>query len=185
LNLITTPLGVIIIEPEIFRDARGYFMESYQKALFQRHGIAAEFVQDNISFSKKGTLRGLHFQRPPHNQGKLVRVTQGAAFDVAVDIRPDSPSFGLWFGLELSEANHKAMYIPPGFAHGFYVMSDSAQFTYKCTAYYAPQSESGIFWNDPAIGIRWPLTVPPTLSERDQRLPMLANADVHYDWNGS
>jgi len=184
LKFIATDLqGLTIIEPKPFHDSRGYFFESYHKKLFQENGIEAEFVQDNISFSKQGTLRGLHFQRPPHSQGKLVRVTQGLVFDVAVDIRASSPTFGRWFGLELSEENQKALYIPPGFAHGFYVLSAQAQFTYKCTAYYAPQSESGILWNDPAINILWPLTGVPILSAKDQQLPELSKAEVHFEWS--
>jgi dTDP-4-dehydrorhamnose 3,5-epimerase len=171
-----------VIEPRVFKDQRGYFMESFQKKLFEDNGIAAEFVQDNISFSVKGTLRGLHYQLPPDEQGKLVRVTQGSVFDVAVDIRRDSPSFGRWFGLELSEENKKAMYIPPGFAHGFYVLTDTAQFTYKCTAYYSPKSERGIIWNDMEIGVEWPLSIEPIISAKDLILPALAAADITFTY---
>lgn len=173
--------GLVIIEPAVFSDSRGYFMESYQKKIFLDNGIDAEFVQENISFSLKGTLRGLHFQRSPHSQGKLVRVTLGCVYDVAVDLRAQSSTFGRFFGLELSEENHRALSIPPGFAHGFYVLSDRAQFSYKCTAYYAPHSEGGVRWNDPAIGVPWPLDGPPLLSPKDERLPLLADAKVPLD----
>ncbi|NLP09741.1 dTDP-4-dehydrorhamnose 3,5-epimerase [bacterium] len=173
--------GVVIIEPAVFSDSRGYFMESYQKKIFLDNGIDADFVQENISFSRKGTLRGLHFQRSPHSQGKLVRVTLGCVYDVAVDLRARSSTFGRFFGLELSEENHRALYIPPGFAHGFYVLSDRAQFSYKCTAYYAPHSEGGVRWNDPVIGVPWPLDGPPLLSRKDEQLPLLADAEVPLD----
>ena len=173
--------GLVIIEPAVFSDSRGYFMESYQKRIFLDNGIDAEFVQENISFSLKGTLRGLHFQRSPHSQGKLVRVTLGGVYDVAVDLRARSSSFGQFFGLELSEENRRALYIPPGFAHGFYVLSDRAQFSYKCTSYYAPHSEGGVRWNDPAIGVPWPLDGPPLLSPKDERLPLLTEAKVPLD----
>ncbi len=173
--------GLVIIEPAVFSDSRGYFMESYQKRLFLDNGINADFVQENISFSLKGTLRGLHFQRSPHSQGKLVRVTLGCVYDVAVDLRAQSSTFGRFFGLELSEENHRALYIPPGFAHGFYALSDRAQFSYKCTAYYAPHSEGGVRWNDPTIGVPWPLDGPPLLSPKDERLPLLADAKVPLD----
>lgn len=183
MKFIATELpGLYVIEPQVFYDSRGYFLESYQKTLYQQNGIDADFVQDNTSFSVKGTLRGLHFQRPPFAQAKLVRVTQGAVWDVAVDIRRQSPTFGRWFGLELSEANHKAMFIPIGFAHGFCVLSDTAQFTYKCTQYYAPQSESGIIWNDLTLAIQWPLKEAAIISAKDLLLPELKNADVNFDW---
>ncbi len=183
MQFLTTALpDLYVIEPRVFNDQRGYFMESFQKKLFQDNGITADFVQDNISFSVKGTLRGLHYQLPPDEQGKLVRVTQGAVFDVAVDIRRGSPTFGRWFGRELSEENKTAMYIPPGFAHGFYVITDTAQFTYKCTAYYCPKTERGIFWNDPAIGIEWPLSTEPIISTKDRILPELAAADITFTY---
>jgi len=146
---------VLLIEPDVFGDNRGFFMESWHKQKFTEQGLAADFVQDNHSRSTKGVLRGLHYQlRQP--QGKLVRVVTGCVFDVAVDIRRGSPTFGQWVGAELSEDNHHQLYIPPGFAHGFCVMSETADFLYKCTAGYNPQDEHGIMWNDPAIGIRWP-----------------------------
>ena len=172
---------VIIIVPRVFQDDRGFFMESYNYKIFQENGINVSFVQDNISRSVKGTLRGLHYQLEPHAQGKLVRVTIGSVFDVAVDIRKNSPTFGKWAGAELSEENKKAMYIPPGFAHGFYVQSDIAEFTYKCTDLYAPQSEAGIIWNDPAIGIQWPvLEEQVILSPKDAKLPLMKDARNNF-----
>ena len=148
--------GVYIIEPKVFGDNRGYFMETYNKKDFFEAGLLMEFVQDNESKSKKGVLRGLHFQTK-HTQGKLVRVTQGKVFDVAVDLRKDSPTFGNWEGVVLTDENKKQFYIPEGFAHGFLVMSDVAVFNYKCTDYYAPQYDSGLQWNDKDIAIEWPL----------------------------
>lgn len=172
---------IILIEPRVLSDGRGSFMEIYNKRVFHENGIDVEFVQDNVSVSAKGTLRGLHYQLEPQAQGKLVRVVKGSVFDVAVDIRRGSPSFGRWFGLVLSEENKKALYIPPGFAHGFYVLSEIAEFTYKCTALYAPQLDRGILWNDPVIGINWPITAGELiLSEKDRNLPGLANAEINY-----
>ena len=151
-----TPLeGVVIITPQVFGDSRGYFMETYKKTLFAEAGITKEFVQDNESSSTKGVLRGLHFQKN-HTQGKLVRVTRGCVFDVAVDVRPGSRTFGQWTGVELSEENKKMFYVPEGFAHGFVVLSDMAEFVYKCTDVYDPTSEGGIPWNDPDINVEWP-----------------------------
>ena len=148
--------GVVIVEPQVFGDNRGYFMETYHEKIFKENGITADFVQDNQSKSKKGVLRGLHFQyRYP--QGKLVRVISGKVFDVAVDMRKDSPTYGKWEGVILSEENKKQFYIPPGFAHGFVVLSDTAEFTYKCTDFYHPDDEGGIRWDDPEIGIEWPV----------------------------
>lgn len=147
--------GVCIIEPTVFGDNRGYFMETYSKPDFEEIGIKEEFVQDNQSKSKKGVLRGLHFQIE-NTQGKLVRVIKGRVFDVAVDLRRDSETYGKWVGVELSEENKKMFYIPPYFAHGFLVLSDEAEFTYKCTDVYNHSAESGIMYNDPAIGIEWP-----------------------------
>jgi dTDP-4-dehydrorhamnose 3,5-epimerase len=146
---------VLLIEPDVFGDDRGFFLESWHRAKYAALGLDVDFVQDNHSRSGKGVLRGLHYQleRP---QGKLVRVVSGAVFDVAVDIRKGSPTFGQWVGTELSQDNHHQLYVPPGFAHGFCVLSDSADFLYKCTDYYAPDDEYGISWNDPAIGIVWP-----------------------------
>ena len=161
--------GVLILEPKVFGDERGFFLESYnQRAFNEAVGFEANFVQDNHSRSAKGVLRGLHYQRDPHAQGKLVRVTMGAVFDVAVDIRPRSATYGEWVGVELSGQNHKQMWLPPGIAHGFLVTSDSADFLYKTTDYYAPQAEGCIRWDDPQLGIAWPLHgVAPALSAKD------------------
>ena len=147
--------GLFIIEPTVHGDARGYFMETYNRKEMQEAGLNMVFVQDNQSMSTKGVLRGLHFQKA-HPQGKLVRVIRGRVFDVAVDLRQGSPSFGQWFGVELSDENKKQFYIPEGFAHGFLVLSDEAEFCYKCTDFYHPGDEGGLAWNDPEIGIRWP-----------------------------
>lgn len=147
--------GVVIIQPQVFGDSRGYFMETYKKELFAAAGIDKEFVQDNESSSTKGVLRGLHFQKN-HTQGKLVRVTEGEVFDVAVDVRPGSPTYGQWVGVTLSAAPKNMFYIPEGFAHGFLVLSDHASFVYKCTDVYDPSSDGGIPWNDPDIGVEWP-----------------------------
>lgn len=163
--------GVIIIYPNVHGDSRGYFMETYQKDLFEKAGITREFVQDNESSSSKGVLRGLHFQKH-HTQGKLVRVTRGKVFDVAVDCRPNSPSFGKWTGVILDEEVKNMFYIPEGFAHGFLVLSDQAEFVYKCTDIYDPESEGGIPWNDPTINVQWPrLDVPYKTSAKDQEHP--------------
>jgi len=170
--------GLLILEPRVFGDERGFFMESYnQKAFDDAVGFEARFVQDNHSRSSRGVLRGMHYQVAPHTQGKLVRVTQGAVFDVAVDIRRSSPSFGRWVGVELNGQNHRQLWLPPGLAHGFLVTSESADFLYKTTHYYAPEAERGIRWNDPVIGIGWPaLDAPPVLSPRDAAAPLFADA---------
>ena len=170
---------VLIIEPKVFGDARGFFYESFnQKAFNEATGLALNFVQDNHSRSAKGVLRGLHYQiQQP--QGKLVRVVRGAVFDVAVDIRKASPTFGKWVGVELSEENHKQLWIPTGFAHGFLVTSESADFLYKTTDYYAPQFERSIAWNDHTLAIQWPdIGIPPSLSAKDQAGMLLDNAEV-------
>ena len=157
MNVIETKLpGVFIIEPKVFGDHRGFFYESWQKKRYEECGITGEFVQDNVSYSRKGVLRGLHFQNP-NGQGKLVSVLQGKVFDVAVDIRVGSPTFGQWEGVILSGENHKQFWVPAGFAHGFCVLSETAYFTYKCDALYDPQCERSILWNDSDIGISWPL----------------------------
>jgi dTDP-4-dehydrorhamnose 3,5-epimerase len=169
--------GVLIIEPKVFGDARGFFYESFnQNAFNEATGTNHQFVQDNHSRSGKGVLRGLHYQiQQP--QGKLVRVVRGAVFDVAVDIRKSSPTFGQWVGVELSEENHRQMWVPPGFAHGFLVTSESVDFLYKTTDYYAPEYERCIAWNDPALAISWPLAGnTPQLSIKDQTGILLANA---------
>jgi dTDP-4-dehydrorhamnose 3,5-epimerase len=161
----------MIVEPQCFGDRRGFFMETYQRRRYRDGGITTDFVQDNQSLSVRGTLRGLHFQHP-HAQAKLVQVVQGEIFDVAVDVRRGSPTFGRWFGTSLSETNHRQLYIPPGFAHGFYVLSEHALFQYKCSDYYYPQFEHGIIWNDEEIAIQWPNGTP-LLSSRDASLPDL------------
>ena len=162
---------VLLIEPKVFGDARGFFYESFnQKAFNEATGLTVDFVQDNHSRSSKGVLRGLHYQLPPHAQGKLVRVVRGAVFDVAVDIRKSSPTFGKWVGEELSEENNRQVWIPPGFAHGFLVLSETADFLYKTTNYYAASHERSIAWNDAAVGTGWPLDrldQAPTLSDKD------------------
>ena len=160
--------GLLILEPKVFGDARGFFMESYNAKVFHdATGLSPNFVQDNHSRSGKGVLRGLHYQIE-QAQGKLVRVTRGAVFDVAVDLRQSSPTFGQWVGIELSEENNRQFWIPPGFAHGFLVTSDSADFLYKTTDYYAPQFERSLAWNDPTVGVAWPLEgITPLLSAKD------------------
>jgi len=165
--------GVLVVEPRVYRDARGFFVETYHAARFAEAGIDAVFVQDNQSSSVRHTLRGLHLQRR-RPQGKLVRVIQGEIWDVAVDVRPASPTFGRWTGTTLSADNFLQLWVPPGFAHGFCVMSDTAQVEYKCTAHYDPADELGIAYDDPELGIAWPVKVP-LLSERDTRHPRLAD----------
>ena len=179
MNVISTAIeGVLILEPKVFGDARGFFMESFnQKAFNQAVGREVVFVQDNHSRSSKGVLRGLHYQLPPHAQGKLVRVTEGSVFDVAVDIRQGSATFGKWVGLELTGENQRQLWLPPGMAHGFLVTSDCADFLYKTTDYYAPQAEGCILWSDPALGIEWPdVGTPPRLATKDAAAPPLARA---------
>ena len=187
MNFIKTEIyGVWILEPKVFEDSRGYFFEAYNQKEFEEHGLHYNFVQDNQSFSTYGTVRGLHFQKQ-FPQGKLVRVVRGAVFDVSVDLRAGSKTYGKWFGIELTEENKKQFYIPEGFAHGFLVLSDVAEFCYKCTDFYHPGDEGGLAWNDPKIGIEWPGVVGEyrgtasnegycmkdgtklTLSEKDQR----------------
>lgn len=172
MKVIKTPLpGVVIIEPDVHGDARGFFLESFQAKRYLEAGLTQAFVQDNHSRSGKGVLRGMHCQ-PTSGQGKLVRVTRGQVFDVAVDIRRGSPTFGQWFGTYLDDEHHHQFYVPPGFAHGFCVLSDVADFQYKCTNYYYPQDEIGLLWNDPDVGIQWPVEAP-VLSARDQAFPRL------------
>jgi dTDP-4-dehydrorhamnose 3,5-epimerase len=180
MNVITTPLeGLLVLEPRVFGDDRGFFFESFNARRFaELTGVTAEFVQDNHSRSSKGVLRGLHYQIQ-QAQGKLVRATAGSVFDVAVDIRKSSPTFGQWYGCELSAENKRQMWIPAGFAHGFVVTSDSAEFLYKTTDYWAPEHERAILWNDPAVGITWPaLDAAPLLSGKDQAASPLADAEV-------
>ena len=173
--------GVFIIEPTVFGDHRGYFMETYHEVEFKEAGLDFSFVQDNQSKSKKGVLRGLHFQyKKP--QGKLVRVIKGEVFDVAVDLRKDSPSYGKWEGVILTEENKKQFYVPEGFAHGFLVLSDEAEFTYKCTNFYDAEDEGGILWNDPQIGIQWPVEEVGEiiLSDKDKKLKTLEETKIDF-----
>jgi dTDP-4-dehydrorhamnose 3,5-epimerase len=172
----TAIAGVLLLEPQVFGDARGFFLESYNERVFaEATGLDVRFVQDNHSRSGQGVLRGLHYQLQ-QPQGKLVRVTKGAVFDVAVDVRRSSPTFGRWVGMELSEDNHRQLWLPPGIAHGFLVQSDSADFLYKTTDYYAPQHEQCIVWNDPALAIAWPLDGGPLVSVKDAQGQSLAKA---------
>jgi dTDP-4-dehydrorhamnose 3,5-epimerase len=172
MKVIETKLdGVVVIEPNVFDDQRGYFFEIYNQNLYQEIGIKSNFVQDNLSFSKKGTLRGLHYQHP-HEQAKLVQVIQGEVFDIVVDIRRDSTTFGQWIGEYLSHKNKMQIFVPEGFAHGFCVLSDTALFHYKCSGFYAPECEGGILWSDPDVAIDWPLGSP-IISEKDAKLTCL------------
>lgn len=164
---------VILLTPRVFQDERGYFFESYNAETFKNLGISTIFVQDNQSFSQAHVLRGLHYQRPPKAQAKLIQVIQGEIFDVAVDLRPQSPTYKHWVGEYLSESSHKMLYIPEGFAHGFLVTSETAIITYKCSATYAPDLEESIHWNDPKLAINWPLTTTPRLSPKDEAAPLL------------
>lgn len=167
--------GLLIIKPRVFGDHRGFFLETFHSERYADKGIPGPFIQDNLSRSDRGVLRGLHYQMR-YPQGKLVQVTRGAVFDVAVDIRRGSPDFGRWFGIELSESNHTQLYIPAGFAHGFCVLSDCTDFSYKCTDFYHPEDEAGIIWNDSDIAIEWPV-IDPGLSEKDRKFPQLSDID--------
>ena len=170
--------GLVVVEPDVFKDERGFFYESYNEREFSRLGLPTRFVQDNHSGSRKGVLRGLHYQiRQP--QGKLVRVLLGEVFDVAVDLRYRSRTFGRWFGLRLSSANRQMLWVPPGFGHGFLVLSEFAEIAYKATELYAPAHERALLWNDPELGIDWPLTGEPILSAKDQNAVRLADAEVY------
>lgn len=181
MELIITALeDVMVLKPGVIEDQRGFFMESYSAKALAALGIEVSFVQDNQSRSVRGTLRGLHFQSSP-GQGKLVRVAAGRIFDVAVDIRQGSPSFGQWFGQELSAENFLQMYVPVGFAHGFCVLSDQADVLYKCTSFYDGQTERGLAWNDPAVGVAWPVN-DPVLSDRDQAQPMLQELPAYFEY---
>lgn len=175
MNIVETSLpGVLIFEPKVYGDPRGFFVETFRDEWLQQAKLNIRFIQDNLSRSSKGVLRGLHYQLQ-HTQGKLVRVSRGAVFDVAVDVRRGSPHFGQWTGIILDDINHRQLYVPAGFAHGFCVLSDTADFNYKCTDYWHPQSETGILWNDPAIGIDWPMLDQAwLLSDKDRALPKLA-----------
>ena len=179
MNVTETALpGVKRLEPRVFEDARGFLLESWNRQTFAALGLVADFVQDNHSRSRRGVLRGLHYQLH-EPQGKLVRVVNGAVFDVVVDLRRSSPAFGQWTGTELSAENRRMLWIPPGCAHGFLVLSETADVLYKATAHYAPQWDRGIRWDDPAIGVRWPLTGPPVLSGKDRAWPGLRDAEVY------
>jgi len=171
---------VVLIKPRVFADGRGFFLESWEERKFASAGIDAKFVQDNHSRSRLHTLRGLHYQiRQP--QGKLVRVTKGEVFDVAVDVRRSSPRFGQWVGVTLSETNHHMLWVPPGFAHGYLALSDEIDFLYRCTDFYAPEFERAVRWNDPHVGVNWPLPagVAPFLSNRDAAAPLFENAEFY------
>lgn len=179
MNIQPTPIAdLFVIEPKVWKDNRGYFYESYSAKNFEAAGIQANFVQDNQSFSQKGTLRGLHAQKAPFAQGKLVRVIQGSVLDVAVDARKNSETYGQHFSVELSSENHKQLWVPPGFLHGFLTLEDNTIFTYKVTNYYDKNSEIGVIWNDPTLGINWNTTLETSellLSDKDLILPAFAN----------
>jgi dTDP-4-dehydrorhamnose 3,5-epimerase len=170
---------VVLIEPKVFKDERGFFMETYKMPDFVTAGVKANFVQDNHSRSTKGILRGLHYQNPPFAQGKLVRAVRGEIFDVAVDIRMGSPTWGKWIGVILSEENKNILYVPETFAHGFCVLSEVAEVIYKTTNAYSAEAEAGVIWNDEDLNIEWPVKEP-ILSEKDQKLPSLKNADIRF-----
>jgi len=172
--------GLLLLEPKVWEDRRGVFFEAYNRRTFRTLGIDVEFIQDNQSGSRRGTLRGLHYQAPPHAQAKLLRVLSGEVFDVAVDLRRSSPSYGRWAAFRLSAANRGVLFIPEGFAHGFCVLSDYADVLYKCSDFYAPECERGLRWDDPAIGIQWPVT-DPLLSDRDRRHPFFVDLARDFD----
>ncbi len=176
--------GVLILTPARFGDARGFFSESYSRARMAEHGITTEFVQDNHSVSARaGTVRGLHFQSPPHAQAKLVRCGRGALYDVAVDIRAGSPTYGQWVGVELSAENGRQLLIPDGFLHGFATLIDDTEIVYKCSDYYAPDCDGAVRFDDPAIGIDWGLSGDPILSDKDAAAPLLADLDNPFTWD--
>ncbi|QHJ70554.1 dTDP-4-dehydrorhamnose 3,5-epimerase [Planococcus halotolerans] len=182
MNFIETTLkGVYIIEPSVHGDHRGWFMETYSNKEFENAGFDLNFVQDNQSFSaEKGTLRGLHYQMNPKAQTKLIRCTKGAIFDVAVDIRKGSQTFGEWFGIELSGENKKQLLVPKGFAHGFMTITEEAEVQYKVDELFSPENDSGIIWNDPEIGIKWPIDIQPILSQKDEKAPLLKEANNNF-----
>ena len=181
LSIEKTPIeGLTLIHPHVFEDERGYFIKDFESSFYAANGLPVEFLETNESKSKKGTIRGLHFQQR-FSQGKLIRVIKGTVYDVAVDLRFGSPTFGKWMGFELSEYNHNILYIPEGFAHGFLVLSDTAEFVYKCTDVYDPKSEGGIPWNDPTVNVEWPkLDVPYKTSEKDEKHEPFANQS--FSW---
>ena len=182
MNVVKTDIeGVAILEPRIFNDARGYFFESFSQRQFQEEVWNTTFVQDNESFSSYGVVRGLHFQKPPYSQAKLVRVIQGAVLDVAVDLRSDSPTYGKYVAVELTDENHRQLFIPRGFAHGFAVLSDNVLFQYKCDNFYAPQSEGGIAWNDPDLNIDWRIPADKViLSDKDTKHPLFKDYQTDF-----
>lgn len=173
--------GVVLVTPRVFGDARGFFVETYKRSEFAGAGITEYFVQDNCSRSSKHVLRGLHYQKSPAAQGKLVRCLSGRIFDVAVDIRRGSPTYARWVGVELSGENRQMLYIPPAFAHGFVVLDEMAEIMYKCTQEYSPENDRGILWSDPEIGIEWAVA-DPILSEKDRALPLLKEADINFEY---
>jgi len=183
-NIIKTPIpGLLIIEPQVFRDERGYFIESYNQQKLLEAGIQTVFVQDNESKSVRGTIRGLHYQLDPHSQTKLVRVITGAVFDVAVDLRKGSPTFGQWYGIELTEENKIQFYIPQGFAHGFSVLSETAVFAYKCDRIYNPGAERGICYNDPSLQIDWRISEKEAIvSNKDLKHPLFIKAEINFSF---
>lgn len=177
--------GVLKLSPRRFQDDRGFFAETYSRRTSNDAGITADFVQDNHSLSmQKGTVRGLHFQGPPHAQAKLVRCGRGTIFDVAVDIRRGSPTYGQWVGYELSAENGAQLFIPAGFAHGFMTLQPESEIVYKCSDYYAPETEGAVRWDDPAVGIVWPLSTSALLSDKDAEAPLLADLDSPFVWEG-
>jgi len=182
MNFLETNLkGVYIIDPTVYGDHRGWFTETHNKEIFKREGLDLDFVQDNHSFSaSKGTLRGLHYQLNPKAQTKLVRCTKGTIFDVVVDIRKGSSTYGQWFGIELSEENKKQLLVPKGFAHGFITITNNVEVQYKVDELYSPENDRGIIWNDSSIDIQWPVNIPPILSEKDEKAPLLKNAENNF-----
>lgn len=181
MNIVTTPIpGVLILEPKVFQDARGYFYEPYNEKVFAHCGIRQAFVQDNESYSARGVLRGLHFQIPPFVQAKLVRVIQGEVFDVVVDIRRGSATYGRQFSMVLNDKDKKMLFIPEGFAHGICILSETALFAYKVSGFYSPQQERGVAWNDPDLGIDWPLANLPVLSAKDREYPRLKDLPAYF-----
>jgi len=182
MNIIKTDFpGLLIIEPKVFGDARGYFFESYSEKIFADADIQTVFKQDNQSFSRYGVIRGLHFQHNPYSQTKLIRAIEGAIYDVALDLRKGSPTFGKWFGLELSAENNRQLFIPQGFAHGFSVLSEQTTILYKCDNFYHPQSEGGVLYNDPALGIDWKVDADrATISDKDKILPTFEQVETNF-----
>lgn len=182
----TAITGLLLLKPRRFGDHRGFFAETYNYQMYADVGIDLGFVQDNHSLSAEaGTIRGLHFQAPPHAQAKLVRCGRGAIFDVAIDVRKGSPSYGQWVGYELSAENGAQLFVPVGFAHGFVTLEPNSEIVYKCSNYYAPESEGALRWDDPEIGIKWPLSVGAILSEKDAEAPLLADFESPFIWEGA